>query len=362
MADDDSKDRDDLSDEPSAFKVEEMRRKGRVVQSREVSGLLVMLAAGVTIYMLSNDMGKQLIDLMGDLLRVDKSAKLNLMSSTVISDILMRSLKAIISIAAPILLVTFVVGIAGSHMQIGSVFSAEPLSPDLGRLDPIKGFQQKFMSLKAVFESIRLVIKAAVVSFVAYGVVKSNVIESPRFILTDPVALLSAYGSRSKVIFFALCGVLVIFAALDFWIQRWEFSKSVRLTKQEAKQEHKEHEGDPLIKARIRAVQRDLARKRMMEAVKKADVVVTNPTHIAVALIYSKEKMDAPKVIAKGADFIAQKIKKIAEESNVPMVENVPLARALYKSVKVGQFVPRSLYKAIAEVLAYVYKLRNRKL
>jgi flagellar biosynthetic protein FlhB len=139
-----------------------------------------------------------------------------------------------------------------------------------------------------------------------------------------------------------------------------EYSKNLRMTKQEAKQEHKEREGDPHIKARIRGIQRDMARKRMMQAVKKADVIVTNPTHIAIAIVYDKSDMAAPKVVAKGADFLAQKIKQIASEAGVPLVENVPLARTLYKSVKVGQYIPRALYQAVAEVLAYVYRLKRR--
>jgi flagellar biosynthetic protein FlhB len=136
--------------------------------------------------------------------------------------------------------------------------------------------------------------------------------------------------------------------------------KGMKLTKQEAKQEFKEREGDPLIKARVRSIQREVARRRMMNAVKKADVIVTNPTHIAVAIVYDRSKMDAPRVVAKGADFLAQKIKKIAADAGVPLVENVPLARTLFKSVKVGQQVPRALYQAVAEVLAHVYRLKNR--
>ena len=141
--------------------------------------------------------------------------------------------------------------------------------------------------------------------------------------------------------------------------QKWDYGKNVRVTRKEAKEEHKQHEGDPLVKSRIRTIQREMSRKRMLEDVKNADVVITNPTHIAVALEYKKEGMAAPKVVAIGADFIAQKIKKVAAENNIPLVENVPLARTLFKSVKIGQFIPRSLYQAVAEVLAYVFKLKG---
>jgi flagellar biosynthetic protein FlhB len=185
-------------------------------------------------------------------------------------------------------------------------------------------------------------------------------LQAPVFMGVEAPGMLGEYGRVGRVVFFSLFGVLSVFAAGDFWLQRHEYQKQLRMTKQEAKQEHREREGDPQIKARIRSVQREMARKRMMEAVKKADVIVTNPTHFAVAIQYDRVSMGAPKVVAKGADFLAQKIKKIAAEAGVPMVENVPLARTLYKKVKVGQAIPRALYQAVAEVLAYVYRLKGK--
>jgi flagellar biosynthetic protein FlhB len=218
------------------------------------------------------------------------------------------------------------------------------------------------ISFKQLIEAARLIFKMAVVLSVAYYLVKSEVLFAPHHVGGEVGYLLTAYGKTAKGIFFALIGVLSIFAGIDFGFQKLEYNKNLRMTKAEAKQEHKEREGDPQIKARIRAVQREMARKRMMQAVKKADVIVTNPTHIAVALVYDKSNMSAPKVVAKGADFVAQKIKQIASDAGVPLVENVPLARTLYKTVKVGQSIPRALYQAVAEVLAYVYRLKKRNL
>jgi flagellar biosynthetic protein FlhB len=151
-----------------------------------------------------------------------------------------------------------------------------------------------------------------------------------------------------------------VVAALDFAYQKFKYRKSLMMSKQEVKQEHKQREGDPLLKARMRSLQREMARKRMMQDVPKADVIVTNPTHIAVAIKYDADKMAAPRVVAKGADLLAQRIKDVAKKNGIPMVENVPLARALHKSVKVGGSVPRALYQAVAEVLAYVYRLKGR--
>jgi flagellar biosynthetic protein FlhB len=267
--------------------------------------------------------------------------------------------KVAILIAAPVFAASLVVGILSSFAQVGSIFSTDPITPDLDKVNPIKGLGRLF-GKKMLVEGSRLVFKAAIVVGVAYMLVKTQVIQSPLLLLSEPHSTLAIYGAGAKSLFLALIGILVVFAGFDFALQRWEYQKNVRLTKQEAKQEHKEREGDPIIRARVRAIQRDMARKRMMSAVQKADVVVTNPTHIAIAIQYSRDEMSAPKVVAKGADFVAQRIKQIAAESGVPTVENVPLARTLYKTVKVGQQIPRALYQAVAEVLAYVYRLKKQ--
>ena len=214
--------------------------------------------------------------------------------------------------------------------------------------------------MRNLVETARVVLKGIILCFVAYSILKSEIFKTPELIFRNPTAVFGVLGNAGKSLFFALCGILAVFAGVDLFFQKREFGKQVRVTKQEAKQESKDQEGDPMIKSRIRAIQREMARKRMMSAVKKADVIITNPTHIAIALAYEKDKMVAPRVVAKGADFMAEKIKKIAAEAGVPMVENVPLARAIFKSVKVGQIIPRNLFQAVAEVLAYVYKLKNK--
>ena len=356
----DDRDTEDLSEEASPYRLEDFRRKGRVSQSRELSGLIALLGTGVALYMAAPFFGRHLIVLMEEIFSMNFASLLKTPDNAVIFGVLGKSVKLLAFLGLPVAIAGFILGILSSYVQIGSVFSTEPLSPDLERINPIKGIQ-RFFSLKQVFDGVRLILRTLAVAFVGYLFVKAAVLGSPRELLNDPAQMLDAYSHSGKTVFPAICGVLLFFAAIDFWIQRWEFSKSVRLTKKEQKEEHKEHEGDPLIKARIRAIQRDAARKRMMEAVKTADVVVTNPTHIAVALKYQKEKMNAPKVVAKGADFLAQKIKQIAADSGIPTVENVPLARSLFKVCKVGQVIPKNLYQAVAEILAYVYRLKNRK-
>lgn len=349
---------EDLSEEASPYRLEEMRNKGQVAQSRELSALAALLAAGVVAYAMAPQMQIKITEFMQEVFRADLSARANLGGTHVARNLLMKALYITGAIGLPVAVAGFLAGAAASFAQVGSIFSFDPLTPDLDKVNPINGAKKLFSSRMAI-DGVRLIFKTATVLLVAFFLVRTEVLRAPAQVGMEPVSMMAVYAHIAKVIFLALVGVLTIFAAVDYAHQRWEYGKNVRLTKQEAKQEHKEREGDPQIKARIRSVQREMARKRMMQAVKTADVIVTNPTHIAVALVYEKDKMAAPRVIAKGADFLAQRIKKVAADAGVPLVENVPLARTLYKTVKVGQFVPRALYQAIAEVLAYVYRLKG---
>ena len=321
--------------------------------------MLALLAAAAVTYSLAPQIGSQLADYMKDVFRVDQATKLDFGSNNVLHDTLMKTLRILIAVGLPISCAGFILGVLGSFVQIGIIFSFDPLTPDFSKVDPIKGLQRMF-AMAHITDGIRMVFKMCIAAFVAYGLVKSEILGSPAQALNDPANQLGALGRAGKSVFLGLFSIFALFAAIDFIMQRREWGKQTRLTKQEAKQEFKEREGDPAIKARIRAVQRDMARKRMMAAVKKADVIITNPTHIAIAIMYDKEKMNAPRVVAKGADFIAQRIKQIALEAGVPLVENVPLARTLFKTVKLNQSVPRVLYQAVAEVLAFVYRLKNR--
>lgn len=356
------KNREDLSEEASPYKVEEYRRKGMVAQSRELAALFATAAAGVALIALAPRFVGEIVELMRDVFRTDLSARTDLSQVGLLKETLVKSLTVGAKIVLPVSGLGFLAGAMGSFVQIGALFTAEPLNPDLNKINPLNGLSRLF-SLKILIEGARMTFKMVIVVSVAFYLVKAQVFGSPALAQVSGLAdVVRAMGENAKTLFFSIGGVMLLFAGIDFGLQKFEFSKNVRLTKEEAKQEHKEREGDPQIKARVRAIQRDVARKRMMTAVKKADVIVTNPTHIAIALKYDRDKMAAPKVVAKGADFVAQKIKQIAAEAGVPTVENVPLARTLYKSVKVGQMVPRSLYQAVAEVLAYVYRLRNRGL
>jgi flagellar biosynthetic protein FlhB len=361
VADQGDRSSEDLTDEVSSYRLEEFREKGQVSQSRELTGLVVLLATGMTALSLGGDFAEKMVLYMREAFHADLSARMNFGSNDTTSAALMKALKLVATVGLPVSVVGFLVGIVSSFAQIGAIFSTDPITPDFSKIDPLKGIQ-RLLSMKQVIEGARLLLKAVVVLFVVYSLVKTEILGSAVHLDREALSIGYIMGQVTRSMFLSVMGVLFLFALIDFGLQKWEYRKSLRLTKQESKEEFKEREGDPQLKARVRAIQRDMARKRMMTAVKSADVIVTNPTHIAIAIVYEKDKMMAPKVVAKGADHLAERIKKIAAEAGIPLVENVPLARTLFKTVKVNQYVPRALYQAVAEILAYVYRLRNRKM
>lgn len=348
----DDKDNEDLSEEASPYRLEQMRRQGKVSQSRELTGIFVLFGTFIAILASTSFLTEEVSALM-------KTVFSSLNKTDILFENLSRSSKVLLIALLPVALAGTISAILGSISQIGFVFSAEPLAPDISRIDPINGMRRLF-SLRVFVEFLRITVKVALMGGLAFLLIRGLVGDSAKYMIMDVVSLGGALGGAGKLVFFGLLVVFAAFAGMDFWLQKREYTKQVRVTKQEAKQEQKEQEGDPMVRSRIRAIQKEMSRKRMMQAVKKADVIVTNPTHIAVAITYQRDKMLAPRVVAKGADFLAQQIKKIAADAGVPLVENVPLARGLYKSVKVGQYVPRSLYQAVAEVLAYVYRLKKK--
>ena len=352
---------DDLSEEASPYRLEEFRKKGQVSQSKELVALFVAVACGMVMFSFAPMLAKDLGDFMKETFSMDLVFKRDANMQEIASNKLIQMLKVMANVGLPICLTGFIIGIVGHISQIGFLFTGEPLTPDLEKINPLAGLK-RLISVRNLVETARVVLKGVILCFVSYSLIKAEIYKSPVLIFKHPMAVFEVLGEAGKTIFLSLCGILAVFAGIDFFLQRREFGKQVRVTRQEAKQEAKEQEGDPLIKARVRSLQREMARKRMMAAVKKADVIITNPTHIAIALMYDKDKMVAPRVVAKGADFMAERIKKLAAEADIPMVENVPLARALFKSVKLGQVIPKNLFQAVAEVLAYVYKLKNKKI
>jgi len=348
---------EDLLDEPSQTKIDELRDKGQVAQSRELAAIASLLATLVVVWMMVPAMSQSIAEFMRELFSY-QSWRMDLSSSDARSQLLAIILKVIAVCTLPVVFVGAVVAGFASYVQIGTIFSIEPITPSLEKIDPIKGLI-RFFSLRFLKDAARVTVKALFAVSVTYVLVKREIFQLISTIWLDPVQIGTVLGEMSKRIVLPLIGVFGVFSAIDYWLQRQEWLKQVRLTKQESKEESKERDGNPQVRAKIRSMQREVSRRKMMKAVKSADAIITNPTHIAIAIKYDPLKMAAPKVVAKGADFIALKIREIAESANIPLVENVPLARTLYKTVKLNQTVPRALYQAVAEVLAYVYKLKN---
>jgi len=334
---------------------QEARRRGSVAKSMEVNSALALLGGASVLYLWGGHMLKDMAELVREVLTEVGSTRL---TPVEVQRCALAWLGILGGILGPVLAATVAFGLAANYAQVGVLFSGEPLVPRWDRINPAAGFR-RILSRRALFELLKGVFKVAVVGWVAYGVLRGRM---EKFFEMADWELGEALGFIASTAFVVLLrsGVVLLFLAiLDYGFQRWEYERNLRMTRQELKEEFRQTEGDPLVKARIRSLQRQLARSRMMQAVPKADVVVTNPTLLAVALMYRPEEMEAPEVVAKGARKLAERIKKIALEHGVPIVEDPPLARLLYRKVEVGQQIPVELYQAVAKVLAYVYKLRG---
>lgn len=335
---------------------EQARRRGQVAKSVELTSAAVLIVAFVALRVCSQYMYGRLGNVMAS--AISRSATISPSANELYTYLVETGLN-ILLILAPVVLAVGVIGFAMTSVQVGFVLSGEPLVPNLARLNPIAGLS-RMVSARAFVELLKAIIKVVAVGYVGYKAIAGEY--ENLFGMADmSVGQMVVYVGRLTFNVGIRTGlVLLVLGIGDYAFQRYEFEKSIRMTKEEIKQEAKEYDGDPLIRSRIRAKQRQLSMSRMMQAVEKADVVVTNPTHYAVALAYDQAEMDAPTVVAKGKDLIAERIKEVARQHGVQVVENKALAQALYKSVEIGQQIPVELYKAVAEVLAYVYRLENR--
>lgn len=243
--------------------------------------------------------------------------------------------------------------------QVGFLVTGETMKPKFERLNPLSGFKRMFSKRSAV-EFLKACLKTLVIGWICYSMIRSSLPLFPQLTLVDPVQGVMMVGEIARRIGINAGVLLLVLAVADYSFQRFEHTKSIRMSKQEVKEEHKQSEGDPLLRSRMRQRQREIAMTRMIHEVPKADVVVTNPTHLAVAIQYDPASMDVPVVVAKGAGKVAERIKQVAREHSVAVVENRPLARALFDTVSIGSEIPADLYQAVAEVLAFVYRLQGR--
>ncbi len=332
------------------------RKKGQVVQTKEIGGAISLILVFLTIQIFIKFTLSELFGIYNMIIDLSSTTQIEFTMAT-FKGILERSLISILKISLPLLMVALVVGLMSNYFQVGFLFTTETLKFKLSKLNPIKGFKRLF-SLKSLVEMTKSILKAAGVLIICY-----NYVSGKKEVLTEIMGLSVAQGML--VVWDILFGIvircasfLLFIAILDFAYKKWENEKEMKMSKQEVKDEYKQMEGDPFIKGKIKEKQRQMAMSRMMQEVPDADVVITNPTHYAVAIKYEQNEDSAPIVVAKGKDVIAGNIKKVAKENDVMIVENKPLARLLYANIEIGEEITPDLYEAVADVLAYVYKIK----
>jgi len=335
----------------------EARQKGQVLQSKEINSAFVLLVVFLSINLLYEYWFKEMYKFYNKTLGYSESIN-SLYTFKSITLLLNESIWVILKLSLPLLLTSMIIGLICSYMQVGFLFTTKPLAIKFDKLNPISGFKRMF-SMKSVVELVKALLKIVIL---IYATVKYLIKEYNNIINVFDMEIGQSMAYMWKLVLYISIRsafILLFLAILDYIYKKWEFEKQLKMSKQEVKEEYKQTEGDPQIKSKIKEKQRQIAMRRMMQDVPKADVVITNPTHFAVALVYNDEAA-APKVIAKGQDLIAQNIKKIAADNNIPLFENKPLARQLFYTVDIGELIPPDLYHAVAEVLAYVYSLKNK--
>jgi len=347
---------DDLekTEEPTPRKLEDARKEGNVPKSMEFSGFVILFISSLILIFyikyITFDF-ESYFKYISSLIGVEITLRR-------FYDLVLNTLFYVFKILLPIMLIILIAGIIANVSQIGFLFTVKPIMPNFEKINPIKGLKRLF-SVKTFVEGLKTVLKVSIAFGVGYYLFLGFLSEIPKLALMSVFEQIKWFSQKSTVLIFSMLGVFFVFALIDFVYQKYTYKKSLRMSKQEIKDEFKQTEGNPEIKAKIRQIQREMSKKRMMSEVPKADVVITNPTHYAVAIRYDKEKENAPRLLAKGVNNLALKIKEIARENDIMIIENPPLARELYKSVEIGEMIPAKLYKAVAEVLAYVYKAKR---
>ncbi|MFN3716123.1 MAG: flagellar biosynthesis protein FlhB [Thiobacillus sp.] len=340
---------------PSPQRLEKAREEGQVPQSRELATFVVLMTGGAALWMTAGQMGQSLSGIVRSGLAFEPAVGRD--SHYVFDKLSGQVFDAALALA-PFLLLVVVATLAGPLLLRGWLFSAKALMPKFSRLNPLAGMKRMF-SQQSVVELVKSIAKVALLGSIATWLVWSNLEGAFSLGIESPERAVSHMGDLVGRVFLLATGAMIFIVVLDVPYQLWSHLDKLKMTKEQLRQEAKENEGDPYLKARVRATQREMARRRMMAEIPTADVVVTNPTHYAVALKYSEGKMGAPRVVAKGADAVAAKIRELAAEHRVPLLEAPPLARALYRHTGLGDEIPATLYAAVAEVLAYVFQLRH---
>ena len=346
----------DKTEEPTPKKKKDARKQGNIAKSAEVNKAMTFIAILVVIYMMSGSIISELQGFIVNILSGDFSMTMN---DNTIKILMFKVMMSFMKIVLPISLIIMVFGILGSLIQTGLFFSMESLKPMFSKLNPLTGLKNMF-SMKAIVNLIKSMVVICIMIYLGYsfmsknfeGIIKSGDIYLPYMfnIVLDLI----------KSILTSITLAVAVVAALDYGYEKFSHKKGLKMTKQEVKEEYKQMEGDPHIKGKIKQKQRQMANQRMMQAVPSSTVIVTNPTHISIAIRYEQGKDTTPIVVAKGADEVAFRIREIAKSHDIPIIENVPLARLIYKEVDIDQEIPEEMYKAVAEVLVAVYKIKNK--
>ena len=336
---------------------EDTRKKGQVARSTELSSVAILAAGLLALAALGSYLLERLSNFMVDTLTNGIYAELD--SINILGYILGWS-RDYAMMVAPVVFFLLVAALVVNYAQVGVLFTGQPLMPKANRLSPLTGVKRIF-SARGLVELAKGLFKIAAVSYLTWLTIAAETDRMVAFMDMGIGQILLLSGNIVLTLAFRITLLLLVMAILDYAFQRFDYEKNLRMTRQEVKEELKQQEGDPLIRQRVRSLQREMSQRRMMDDIGSADVVVTNPTHVAVALQYDPETMPAPKVLAKGQRLVAQRIKELAREAGVPLVENKPLARALFKAVKIGDEIPEDLFKAVAQVLAFVFGLKRRK-
>lgn len=331
---------------------EEARQKGQVFKSSDLNAAVILAAGTVVTFATLPNMVATLRQFTATYLL---SRGYYDFTPEYAQFLLGEVMLVMVQLALPILGATFAAALLVSFVQVGFVFSAEPLTPKLDRINPLSGFKRIF-SKRALVEMVKSIAKVVITGWIVYSTIRGQFLVFPRFVDMDTLAMVKVLSEMIFEVALKVGLVFVIIGVADYYFQWYEYEQSLKMSKYDIKQEYKQSEGDPQLKARQKQIQREYAMRRMMAEVPKADVVITNPTHFAVVLKYEADTMQAPMLVAKGQDFVAQKIKELAREHQVVMVENPLLARTLFYSVEIGAQVPEEMYQAVAEVLAFVYR------
>lgn len=346
------------TEKASPKKRQDARKKGQVLQSREITTAMVLLFAFITLRIFGSTIYREIAEFAKKVF-VEYPQTEDLYMTDILKKMFADTLLLLLKAMGPLFLVTMLTGIIVSYAQIGFLFTMETISFKFERINPFKGFKRIF-SVHGAVELVKSLLKVTIISYVAYSYLNgkaSDLLQLMNMNVADIAAFISITSINVAI---RICIALILLGVLDYAYQWWEYEKNLKMTKQEVKEEYKQQEGNPEVKSKIKQKQRQMSMSRMIQEVPKADVVITNPTHFACAIKYDSKVSDAPVLIAKGQDFLAQRIKEIARENRIEIVENKPLARTLYDTVDIGKAIPQELYQAVAEILAFVYNLKGK--